>query len=140
MHGLWRKRLLYRREASRFPLSRCVAFSCTNWPTSNGVTGGQLARLGATDAALVQSAAWPGFARMRANREMACDALALAHLGKAPSERYGETIIKVVENLVRPPRAAGLLALSKDKRQLEERIRMIAAFRKRPACRSWRCR
>ena len=63
---------------------------------------------------------------------MACDALALAHLGKAASESYGETIIKVVENLVRPPSAPGLLALSEDKRQLEERIRMIAAFRRRP--------
>ncbi len=76
---------------------------------------------------------WFAFARMRIDREVACDALALAHLGRAPSGPYGETILKVVENLVTASSVPGLLALSEDKRQLQERIRMIAAFGKRPA-------
>jgi hypothetical protein len=80
---------------------------------------------------------WFGFSRMRADRELACDALALAHLGKVPAESYGETIIKVVENLVRPPRARAVLALSADKRQLQERMRMIAAYRGRPGRSIW---
>lgn len=76
---------------------------------------------------------WFAFARMRIDREVACDALALAQLGRSPCVPYGETILKVVENLVRPPSVPGLLALSEDKRQLQERIRMIAGFRNRPA-------
>ena len=134
VHGLWRKRLLLPKGTfDRFSVEqlRCIFLHElahikrrdleVNWLASS------LQALHWFNPLL-----WFGFSRMRADREMACDALALAHLGKAPSKSYGETIIKVVENLVRPPRARGLLALSEDKRQLEERMRMIAAFRGRP--------
>jgi bla regulator protein blaR1 len=134
VHGLWRKRLLLPKGIfDRFSAEqmRCIFLH-------------ELAHIKRRDlevnwlASVLQALHWfnplvlLGFARMRADREMACDALALGHLGKAASESYGDTIIKVVENLVRPPSAPGLLALSEDKRQLEERIRMIAAFRKGP--------
>jgi len=71
---------------------------------------------------------------MRNDREMACDALALTHLGKGLTEPYGQTIIKVLGNLLRPPRIPGVLALWEDKQRLKERIRMIAAFKEWPRC------
>ena len=133
VHGLWQKRLLLPKGIfDRFSAEqvRCIFLH-------------ELAHIKRRDlevnwlASVLQALHWfnPllrfGFARMRADREMACDALALAHLGKEPSESYGETIIKVVENLVRPVNVPGLLALSEDKQQLRERIRMIASFRMR---------
>lgn len=75
---------------------------------------------------------WLAFARMRNDREMACDALALTQLGTSQTETYGQVIIKVVANFVRPFRSSGVLALSEDKERLKERIRMIAAFKQRP--------
>lgn len=43
---------------------------------------------------------WLAFARMRADRELATDAMALMHVAASENVAYGETILKVVENLV----------------------------------------
>lgn len=74
---------------------------------------------------------WFCFARMRADRELACDALALLRIGEGKSLSYGETIIKLLETLARPARVPGLLGISQDKRRMKQRIEMIATF-KRP--------
>jgi len=72
---------------------------------------------------------WFAFARWRADREPACDALALEAAGGDQNREYGRTILRLVENFT--PRAAvpGLVGILEDKRQLQWRIRLIASFR-----------
>jgi len=43
---------------------------------------------------------WWAFARMRADREVACDALALSRIRNEDSERYGSALIGLLERLV----------------------------------------
>jgi uncharacterized GH25 family protein len=71
-----------------------------------------------------------GFARMRADREMACDALAIASASEEDAKAYGMTIIKLLETLSRPSAIPGLVGIMEDKSQMKRRIRMIAAFKK----------
>ncbi|HEY3853127.1 MAG TPA: M56 family metallopeptidase [Verrucomicrobiae bacterium] len=68
------------------------------------------------------------FARMRSDREMATDALALAHIGNAGNVAYGETILKVVENLTRDAAQPGLVGIAESKAGLAQRVRAIAQF------------
>ena len=77
-------------------------------------------------------ALWFAFARLRADRELACDALALLRMGEAKRLAYGETILKLLENLTRPSTVPGLLGISENKRRMKQRIRVIASF-KRPS-------
>ena len=74
--------------------------------------------------------AWFGFARMRADRELACDALAISSAREEEARDYGRTIIKLLETLSRPSALPGLVGIMEDRHQMERRIRMIAAFRK----------
>jgi beta-lactamase regulating signal transducer with metallopeptidase domain len=73
---------------------------------------------------------WLAFARMRVDRELACDALALSYSGDRDNRLYGHTIVKLLENFsdgVRGPSVAGIV---EDKQQMRERINMIAKFQK----------
>jgi beta-lactamase regulating signal transducer with metallopeptidase domain/outer membrane lipoprotein-sorting protein len=78
---------------------------------------------------------WFAFARMRADRELATDELALAHTQRPERGAYGETILKVLEGLSRRPALPGLVGIGESKAQIGERIRAIARGRARPA---WR--
>jgi beta-lactamase regulating signal transducer with metallopeptidase domain/thiol-disulfide isomerase/thioredoxin len=69
---------------------------------------------------------WLAFARMRADRELATDALALAHVGRTENVRYGETILKVVENLAHGAVQPGLVGIAEGKAGLKERLQAIA--------------
>jgi bla regulator protein BlaR1 len=60
---------------------------------------------------------WFAFSRMRADRELACDALAMLRMGSEKRLAYGETILKLLESLTRPPAVSGLLGISEDKRR-----------------------
>ncbi|MDB6037023.1 MAG: hypothetical protein JWM99_864 [Verrucomicrobiales bacterium] len=71
---------------------------------------------------------WIGFSRWRVDRELACDALALDVAGPAKKKEYGQTILRLLENASHPFGAPGFVGILEDKRQLRERIRMIAAF------------
>lgn len=73
---------------------------------------------------------WFGFARLRADRELACDELALLCAGDQAGASYGETVIKLLENLSRPAAIPGLMGILEDKHQMRRRISMIAKFRK----------
>ena len=73
---------------------------------------------------------WFGFARMRADRELACDALAISSAHEEEAKDYGRTIIKLLETLLRPSALPGLVGIMEDKNQMQRRIRMIAAFKK----------
>jgi beta-lactamase regulating signal transducer with metallopeptidase domain len=73
---------------------------------------------------------WLACYRMRVDRELACDALALRYAAQEENQRYGRTIIKLLESFGRPARAPSLAAAVESKNQLKERIQMIAKFKK----------
>lgn len=73
---------------------------------------------------------WFGFARVRADRELACDALAIASSPEHSSHAYGLTILKLLQTLSRPSALPGMVGILEDKQQMKRRIRMIAAFKK----------
>ncbi|HVC93036.1 MAG TPA: M56 family metallopeptidase [Pirellulales bacterium] len=71
---------------------------------------------------------WLAFGRMRFDRELACDALVLERVGRDSNQRYGQTLIKLMERF-RPradPGAAGMLG---GKRLLKRRIVILATFK-----------
>ena len=74
---------------------------------------------------------WFGFARLRADRELACDALALACSSEAEAKTYGLTIVKLLEGFARPSASPGLVGILESKHQMTRRIRLIATFRRR---------
>lgn len=90
---------------------------------------------------------WLAFYRMRADRELACDALVLGRLTSAvPTERgpsgglagmqadesrnYGRTIVSLLERFSRPQVLPALVGILETKAQLKRRVRMIAEFKK----------
>ncbi len=72
---------------------------------------------------------WLGFARLRADRELACDELALVRAGEKVGTAYGETVIKLLEGASRPAAIPGLVGILEDKKQMRRRIQRIANFR-----------
>ncbi|MGA2869786.1 MAG: M56 family metallopeptidase, partial [Verrucomicrobiota bacterium] len=73
---------------------------------------------------------WFGFARLRADRELACDELALLRAGDQAGIAYGETVVKLLEKLNQPAAIPGLVGILEDRKQMRQRISMIANFRK----------
>ncbi|MCI0537002.1 MAG: M56 family metallopeptidase, partial [Verrucomicrobiales bacterium] len=71
---------------------------------------------------------WFGFKRWRADRELACDALALQAAGEGRNKEYGRTILRLLEGFTHRVRMPGLVGILEDKRQLQQRIALIAAF------------
>lgn len=73
---------------------------------------------------------WLAFSRMRADRELACDALVLSHTREDEAKPYGHTIIKLLEGFARPTAAPSLLGILEDKNEMKQRIGMIKQFRR----------
>jgi beta-lactamase regulating signal transducer with metallopeptidase domain len=73
---------------------------------------------------------WWGFHRMRADRELACDALALSYAKEEENRSYGRTIIKLLEGFGCSAWAPSLAGTVENKNQMKERIEMIASFKK----------
>ncbi len=73
---------------------------------------------------------WVAFSRMRADRELACDALALSYARDDEARPYGHTIIKLLEGFARPAAAPSLLGILEDRNQMKQRIGMISQFRR----------
>ncbi len=71
---------------------------------------------------------WLAFSRMRTDREVACDALAIELAGADENRSYGETIIKLLETMARPSLTPALVGILEDRDQLHTRIAMIARF------------
>jgi hypothetical protein len=71
-----------------------------------------------------------GLRRMRADREMVCDALALSALPPEETIAYGHTVVHQIEQSLLSRREWTLAALSGDKARIKQRIAMIAQFRK----------
>ena len=80
---------------------------------------------------------WIAFARLRAERELACDARVLAHLGPGEARAYGATILKLLERPVGPTPVATLVGILENCRQLKRRMRLISSFEPRTARRRW---
>src|SRR5208282_5360581 len=73
---------------------------------------------------------WLAFHRLRADRELACDALALSYARPGENESYGLTIIKLLERFGQSIWAPSLAGILENKQQMKERISMIAKFHK----------
>lgn len=75
---------------------------------------------------------WFAFRRMAADRELACDELALSRAGERENRQYGETIIKLLDSCARPEPLPGVMGILEDRDQMVRRISMIAKFRRNP--------
>jgi bla regulator protein BlaR1 len=75
---------------------------------------------------------WYAFYRMRQDRELACDASALSTMGIDESERYGLTIVRLLEKFSQGRGLPIIAAVSEDKSNLKKRIVMISHFKKEP--------
>ncbi len=73
---------------------------------------------------------WYAFYRMRIDRELACDALALVYSRPEEHREYGRTIVELLEKFAQPQRLPSLAGIIEDKSQLKRRITMIARFKK----------
>jgi beta-lactamase regulating signal transducer with metallopeptidase domain len=73
---------------------------------------------------------WYAYSRMRVERELACDALALGQAREAENRPYGRTMIKLLEGFSRPAMIPGLVGILENKTQMKRRISMIAKFKR----------
>ena len=73
---------------------------------------------------------WLAFRRMRMDRELACDALALSSLRSEKVQAYGRTIVNLLERFSQPRRLPALAGILESKSHLKRRITMIARFKK----------
>ncbi|MVP00572.1 M56 family metallopeptidase [Paenibacillus lutrae] len=73
---------------------------------------------------------WVVYARMRADQEVACDALALSYIHAEHKAAYGQTIINLLEHYTGVRRYPGLVGLSGNYKHLKRRILMIKHFKK----------
>jgi beta-lactamase regulating signal transducer with metallopeptidase domain len=73
---------------------------------------------------------WLAFHRLRADRELACDALALSCARAGENESYGLTIVKLLEGFGQSGWAPSRAGILENKQQMKERINMIAKFKK----------
>lgn len=75
-------------------------------------------------------AVWLARVRMRHDRELAADALALAAVSEGEARAYGRTILRVLEGWEKPAGPWTTVGILGDPRQIEGRVRAIAAFRR----------
>jgi beta-lactamase regulating signal transducer with metallopeptidase domain len=73
---------------------------------------------------------WYACSRIRVERELACDALALGQEREAENRPYGCTMIKLLESFSRPAVMPGLIGILENKTQMKRRISMIANFKR----------
>jgi beta-lactamase regulating signal transducer with metallopeptidase domain/Tol biopolymer transport system component len=72
---------------------------------------------------------WLAFHRMRADRELACDALVLTRTQGEGTKDYGRAIVSLLERFSFPRPLPGLAGILESKSQLKRRIAMIAQFK-----------
>lgn len=73
---------------------------------------------------------WLAFRRMRGERELACDEMAMSCLKPGEASEYGRTIVRLLEQFSLARRLPGLACILEEKNQIKRRITMIAKFRK----------
>ncbi|MCK4998301.1 MAG: M56 family metallopeptidase, partial [Anaerohalosphaera sp.] len=72
---------------------------------------------------------WFAFYQMRADREMACDSLALSMMGNDTPSDYGRTIVSLLENYANREYVPAMAGILESKSNLKQRISMIARFK-----------
>lgn len=72
---------------------------------------------------------WWVFARIRAERELACDETVLSRIDSGDRMAYGETLLKLLRLCDAPRPVPNLAAILEDKRQMKKRITMIANYK-----------
>ena len=72
---------------------------------------------------------WFAFYRMRADRELACDALVLTRTGQDKSQEYGGAIVGLVRRFSRSRPLPAMAGVIESKSQLKRRIAMITKFK-----------
>jgi beta-lactamase regulating signal transducer with metallopeptidase domain len=77
---------------------------------------------------------WLLFARIRSDRELACDALAMARTAEADRATYGQTVLKLLERLAAPSPVPGSVGVLEDRRAIERRVESIIRFRPCQRC------
>ncbi|WP_435166878.1 M56 family metallopeptidase [Paenibacillus glycanilyticus] len=70
---------------------------------------------------------WYAYHKMRADQELACDALALSRVTPEESKEYALTIIKLLELFAKPIRLAGAASILGSKKELKRRLMMITS-------------
>jgi beta-lactamase regulating signal transducer with metallopeptidase domain len=73
---------------------------------------------------------WLAVNQMRADRELACDELALSLTRETENKSYGQTIIKLLEHFSHSAAAPSLVGILETRNQMRRRINMIATFKK----------
>ncbi|MBZ9634790.1 M56 and phosphodiester glycosidase domain-containing protein [Clostridium sp. FP1] len=73
---------------------------------------------------------WYSFYRMRNDKELACDALALSYINSNDYINYGKTIIKLLESYKKTIHTYGMACIINDKSQIKRRVTMISKFKK----------
>ena len=71
---------------------------------------------------------WLARGRFRVDREISRDRMVLLVAGVSEANRYGRTLIRLIEQVSRPRESAGVLAIVGDKRALRRRVAMIARY------------
>ncbi|WP_144551223.1 M56 family metallopeptidase [Bacillus mycoides] len=74
---------------------------------------------------------WYAYSCMREDQELACDAFALTFIDSEEQIAYGHTIITLLEHYASYYQTPSLANLSRNKRTLKRRIRMIKNFQKK---------
>ena len=73
---------------------------------------------------------WFAFYRMRADRELSCDALVLSRTGKEKSKEYGQAIVGLLRRFSQSRPLPAMAGILENKSQLKRRITMITKFKK----------
>lgn len=68
---------------------------------------------------------WYAFYRIRQDREISCDMIALGHMDRESSIRYGKTLIKLVENYKKSVELSGMAGIIEGSSPLKKRILAI---------------
>ncbi|GED67194.1 hypothetical protein BRE01_08960 [Brevibacillus reuszeri] len=74
---------------------------------------------------------WYAASRMRRDQEIACDALALTYMKEAEVQKYGFTMIKLLEQCSGQRTTALTASFSSSRNHLKRRIEMISNFKKK---------
>jgi bla regulator protein BlaR1 len=73
---------------------------------------------------------WWAFYKIRLDREVACDAIALNHLGRDQAKSYGHTILSLLEHISTENLMPITVGIIESKKNLKRRLSRIIQFRK----------
>jgi beta-lactamase regulating signal transducer with metallopeptidase domain len=78
-------------------------------------------------------AIWFAMSRINADRELACDELALSTLKEEESTEYGATILTFLERFARQQKLPAMAGIAENQSLLQRRMTMIAKFKNKKA-------